>query len=434
MRTARVMALMLSAMAQPAMAQGEVKATLLTDDEFVGGYARVAGLIFGGISGIDYDQQSKFWYAVSNDTGETSPVRFFAMDLRIDEYGNLILNADEVQKLNHPDGTVYEPGHHSPGAVRIIPPDPIGDEPYLIWTSEGVLDKGYKAGVFEMCTGATFMDGFKTSEHLSFVKDEQGPRHARALESIALLPNMQVIAGFEQALTQDGPPSTPGTGTTYTRLVHLDYFKANQLGEMAYALEAPSEEYGAGAERSLVELVAVDNDTLLAVESIALPGEGRVKKARTELYLVELAGATDITSVPSLAGLSAGSDFTPVAKTFIGDNDSLGGLREIPFKAATFGPMMDETRASLIMVSDNGLDQYLPTYFAFLSVEGLRPKRPFVKVDAGMPGQYEERELTTEQGTPERIRITRAQRAAKAAEEEAKKAAEEAAAKAEGGE
>lgn len=422
MRRAGVLALALSAAAWTSNGQEAVTATLLTDDEFVGGFARVAGLVFGGISGIDYDQQSKFWYAVSNDTGETSPVRFFAMVIEIDEYGNLLLNADEVQKLNHPDGTVYEPGHHSPGAVRIIPPDPIGDEPYLIWTSEGMLDKGYKAGVFEMCTGATFMDGFKTSEHLSFVKDEQGPRNARALESIALLPNMEVIAGFEQALTQDGPPARAGSGTTYVRLVHLDYFEAGQLGEMAYALEAPSEEYGAGAERSLVELVAVDNDTLLAVESIALPGTSRVKKARTELYLVELAGASDISGMESLAGKAAGTDFTPVSKTFVADNDTMGGLREIPFKAATFGPMIDEERASLIMVSDNGLDQYQPTYFAYIAMEGVKPRRPFVKEDAQVFGQYEERYLTTEQGMPERIRITRAQREAKKAEEEAKKA------------
>ena len=31
------------------------------------------GTQVGGISGIDYDQQSKFWYVVSNDTGSTAP-------------------------------------------------------------------------------------------------------------------------------------------------------------------------------------------------------------------------------------------------------------------------------------------------------------------------------------------------------------------------
>jgi len=390
-----------------AAAQTDVTATLLTDDEFVFGFARVDGLEFGGISGLDYDQQSKYWYVVSNDTGADSPVRFFVMDIQIDEYGNLNFNSDEVQRLNHPDGSLFEPGHHSPGAVRIIPPDPIGDEPYLVWGSEGVLEKGYKAGVFEMCTGATFMDGFTTSPHLDFVAGKQGPRPERAIESLALLPNMEIVAGYEQALTQDGPPCTPGTGTTYARLIHLNYFKGEQLSEMAYPLEAPTAE---GSERSLVELVAVNDDTLLAVESIALPSEGRAKKARTELYLVKLADASDISNIESLKGLKAGSDFVPVTKSLIADNDSLGGLREIPFKAATFGPMIDDTHASLIMVSDNGLDQYQPTYLAFIAMEGVQPRRPWVKEDSTTYGQYEERDMTTEQGTPARIRIIRQQK------------------------
>ena len=412
MRQTTLSLLAASFLTMTATAQTDVTATLLNDDEFVGGYARVDNLIFGGISGIDYDQQSKYWYVVSNDTGDESPVRFFVVELRIDEHGNLLYNSDEVQKLNHPDGSLFEPGHHSPGAVRIIPPDPIGDEPYLVWASEGVLEKGYKAGVFEMCTGATFMDGFKTSPQLNYVAGEQGPRPERALEALALLPNMELIAGYEQALAQDGPPSTPGTGTTYSRLVHLDYFKANQISEMAYPLEAPdAEKYGEGAERSLVELVAVNNETLLAVESIALPGTSRVKKAITELYLVTFDDATDITELQSLKGLSAGSDFTPVTKTFLADNESLGGLREIPWKAATFGPMIDDTRASLIMVSDNGLDQYLPTYFAYIAMEGIQPRRPWVKEDSTTYGQYEERDMTTEQGTPARIRIIREQKA-----------------------
>ena len=408
MRCSRFVSLASLLLVSGAAAQADITATLLNQDDYIDGFARVEGLVFGGISGIDYDQQSKFWYVVSNDTGSSAPVRFFAMDIQIDEYGNIFFISDEVQRLNHPNGDIYEPGRHSPGAVRIIPPDPIGDEPYLIWTSEGVLNKGHKAGVFQMCTGATFMDGFVTSPHLNYIEDKQGPRHAHALESLALLPNMEIIAGYEQALVQDGPKCTPGTGTTYTRLIHLDYFKADQLDEMAYPLEAPDAKYGENAERSLVELVAVDNDTLVAVENITMPeSKKRFHQARTELYLVELEGASDISDVESLEGLEAGTDFVPVKKTFIADNDTMGGLRELPFKAATFGPMIDDERASLVMLSDNGLNEYMPTYVAYIEMTGVQPRRPFVKEDARTYGQYEERDLTTEQGTPQRFRITR---------------------------
>ena len=101
----------------------------------------------------------------------------------------------------------------------------------------------------------------------------------------------------------------------------------------------------------------------------------------------------------------------PVKKTFIGDNDTLGGLRELPYKAATFGPMIDDERASLVMLSDNGLNQYMPTYVAYIEMTGVQPRRPYVKEDAKSYGQYEERDLTTEQGTPQRFRITREMKA-----------------------
>lgn len=370
--------------------------------EPIQGFARVAGMLFGGISGIDYDPQSKFWYVVSDDTGVNSPVRFFVVVIDFDDYGNLSITSDEVQKLNNPNGDIYEPGKHSPSAVRIIPPDPIGDEPYLIWTSEGVLDKGNKAGVFEMCTGATFMDGFKYGKYTDFIKDEQGPRVDMAFESIALLPNMEVIAGYEQPLTQDGPVATNGSGTTYTRLIHLDYFEANQIGEMAYPLEEPGE--GEGAIRSLVDFVAVDEDTLLAVENIEIPTDKRIRDVTTELYLVELADATDIMGVESLRDLEAGTDFTPVSKTFLGNNETLGGLRRAPFRGVTFGPMFNDGRASILLISDNDCDQYQSTYIALLSAEGIQPRRPFVKPEGRA---YYAADITSERGIPQRIRTIR---------------------------
>ncbi|GAB5496587.1 MAG: hypothetical protein Phyf2KO_16670 [Phycisphaerales bacterium] len=374
----------------------------LESEEPIQGYARVNKMLFGGLSGIDYDPQSKFWYAVSSDTGDSAPVRFFVLIIEFDEYGHMVIESDEVQKLNNPNGDLYEPGKHSPSSVRIIPPDPIGDEPYLVWTSEGVLDQGNKAGVFEMCTGATFMDGFKYGEYTDFIADEQGPRVDMAFESIALLPNMQVIAGYEQPLTQDGPVATTGSGTTYTRLIHLDYFKANQIGEMAYPLEEPSD----SAVRSLVDLVAVDEDTLLAVENIEIPSDKRIRDVTTELYLVELGEASDIMGVESLSGLTAGEDFTPVSKTFLGDNETLGGLRRAPYRGVTFGPMFEDGRASIVLISNNDCDQYQNTYFALLSAEGIQPRRPFVKPEGRA---YEARDITSERGIPQRIRTIRKQ-------------------------
>ncbi|MGP1272199.1 MAG: esterase-like activity of phytase family protein [Phycisphaerales bacterium] len=374
-------------------------------DEFpIEGFARVNGLAFTGISGLDYDPQSQRWIAVSNDTGGADPVRFFGMRVEVAQGEVVRFDADQAQALNHPDGTVFEPGRHTPGAVRIIPADPIGDEPYLVWTSEGVLDQGQRAGVFEMCTGATFMDWFATEPYLSHAPEEHGPRVGRAFESVALMPDHSLIAGFEQALIQDGPPAVRGSGTTPVRLVHFDYWDASTKRELVYPLEEPPADAPEGAERSLVELIAVDQNTLLSIESIMVPNQPRSPRAETELYLVSLDGATDVRGVASLA--SSDASYTPVTKRKLADNESLG-LRNARYNAGAFWHELEDGRHALLLVSDNANDTYRPTYFAVLAVEGLEPMRPYVKDAAGRhgaqpgPDAYEARVL----GPFEPIRI-----------------------------
>lgn len=347
------------------------------------GFARVNNLAFTGISGLDYDPQSQLWIAVSNDTGETDPVRFFGMRIEVARDAFVRFDAIQAQALNHPDGTVFEPGLHRPGAVRIIPADPIGDEPYLVWTSEGVLEKGKRAGVFEMCTGATFMDWFQTEDYFTYAANSSGPRADRAYESLALMPDHSVIAGLEQALTQDGPAAVNGSGPTPVRLVHFDYWDASTKGEYVYMLDEPPADAPEGAERSLVELIAVDQDTLLSIESIMVPDQGRAPRAQTELYLVNLNGATDVHGVESLAADRV--SYTPVTKRKVADNESLG-IENARYAAGAFWHTLDDGRQVLLLVSDNDNDTYRPSYFAAFAVDGIEAYRPYVKDAAGRHG------------------------------------------------
>ena len=349
----------------------------------IDGYARVNGLAFTGISGLDYDPQSQRWIAVSNDTGGADPVRFFGLRLEVSGVQFERFTTDQAQALNHPDGTVFEPGLHRPGGVRIIPADPIGDEPYLVWTSEGVLNKGQRAGVFEMCTGATFMDWFQTEGYLAYESGTHGPRVDRAYESVALMPDHSIIAGFEQALQQDGPPATKGAGSSPVRLVHFDYWTATTKRELVYMLEEPPAGAPDNAERSLVELIAVDQDTLLAIESIMVPDQGRSPRAQTELYLVELAGATDVHGIESLSDPDV--EYTPVSKRKVADTQSLG-IRDARYNAGAFWHTLDDGRQVLVIASDNENDTYRPTYFAAIAVNGLKAQRPYVKDAAGRHG------------------------------------------------
>lgn len=367
------------ALALAAGSAARAQTVTLIEEVPVEGYARVNGMPFTGISGFDYDPQSGRAIAVSNDTGTTGPVRFFGLKLDFNERGLANFAPDQAQALNHPNGTRFEPGLHQPGAVRIIPADPVGDEPYLVWTSEGHLREGKRAGVFEMCTGATFMDWFRTGDASEQASESDGPRHDYAWESLALMPDHSLIAACEQPLVQDGPVMVAGSGSGVIRLVHLDYWTASAIHEYAYPIAEPGPGAPQGAVRSLVELIAVDQDTILAIESVMVPDQGRSPRATTELYLVELAGASDVTGVGSLA---ESSSYIPVTKRLLADTASLG-IKDLRYNAGAFWHKFDDARFGLVLVSDNANDQYRPTYFALLAVEGLEPQRPYVRSSAG---------------------------------------------------
>ena len=103
------------------------------------------------------------------------------------------------------------------------------------------------------------------------------------------------------------------------------------------------------AVNGLVELVALDRHTFLAMErsfSVGAPGTGNTIK----LYVVELAGAKNISARASLAGQL--DKIRPVQKTLLLDLDDLG----IPLdnvEGMAFGPDLADGRRTLVLVSDN---------------------------------------------------------------------------------
>ncbi|MEM8758284.1 MAG: esterase-like activity of phytase family protein [Planctomycetota bacterium] len=349
----------------------------------VPGLARIGGMAFSGISGIDFDPQSGLGIVVSNDTGTRHPVRFMAVTAVMDSDELVHFAPLRAQALNNPDGSVFAPGLHRPGAVRIIPADPIGDEPYLVWASEGVPGTGEPAGVYEMCTGATHMDGYQLSPYMTALPGSQGPRDDRAYESLALMPDHSLIAATAQPLFQDGPVVMRGAGSGPVRLVHLDYWSASTMHEYVYVLDEPPADAPEGAERSLVELVAINEKELLAIESIMVPGQRRSPRADTELYIVSLENATDVRGVSSLS--DGDSAYRPVAKRKLGDSASLG-LPDARFAAGTFWHELDDGRQGLLLISDNANDAYRPTHVVGLAVDGLEPVRPFTKAGEREPG------------------------------------------------
>nr|CRL76102.1 phytase [Mycolicibacter nonchromogenicus] len=78
------------------------------------------------------------------------------------------------------------------------------------------------------------------------------------------------------------------------------------------------------------------------------------------LFRAEIAGATDVLGMPSLAGASV----TPMTKTLVADLSTTPGLEPLDnIEGLTLGPRLPDGRQSVILVSDDNFSPHEVTQF-----------------------------------------------------------------------
>ncbi|MEO0511941.1 MAG: esterase-like activity of phytase family protein [Planctomycetota bacterium] len=324
------------------------------------------GTVVGGISGVDYEPISKRWVMVSDGRGPNGPTRAYEFAV--------VLENDRLRKfqllgklpMNHGDGTGLDADLYDPEAVRLRPArffdgDDDGD-PTLIWADEGV--DGRPPAIYEACMGATWMDQWPAPDEL-VPTETAGVRNNLGFESMAMLPSGDIIVATEDALKQDGPRTTTLAGAQNVRLYHYDLSSPGTppTRGWVYPLDPPPARLGPLAIAGLVELVALDDDTLLALERAYSPTGG----TSSRVYRIELASDGDPLGVPSLSE----SDVTPVEKTLLVDLADVRGVRPANYEGLALGPELDDGRRLLVVVSDNNFDRMIPTRVVFLAASGL---------------------------------------------------------------
>ena len=136
-------------------------------------------------------------------------------------------------------------------------------------------------------------------------------------ESLCRLGNT-VWTANEEALSVDGPLSTPSSGTV-VRLLRYD--AGAPAAQFAYATAPIHGLIISGSRSGLSDLVALPDGRLLALErSFALASPLFL----TRLYEVDMSSATDVSALPGLAGQT----YTPATKRLLysGGHNNLEGL------------------------------------------------------------------------------------------------------------
>jgi Esterase-like activity of phytase len=191
-------------------------------------------------------------------------------------------------------------------------------------------------------------------------------RNNRGFESLTRSVDGRTMwTGNEEALTVDGPASNQTHGTV-VRLMRLDDDGKTVTNGPQFAYQVDPV-HGAIPDRSgLSDLVLLPDDSLLALERSK--ADATIPIIQNRIYLVDLAGATDVSAEPFASGL-AGQTYTPATKTSLwsGSVTSFVGAN---LEGLALGPRLANGNWLLLGVVDNGGSGRSPIVAFDLSLTG----------------------------------------------------------------
>ena len=309
------------------------------------------GTVVGGLSGIAYDRERLQFYAISDDQGVLSPPRLFTLE--IDLEGG-VLNPDGVI-LTQVTELLTRGG--MPMATYQVDGEGIvlTDDGSLLVSSEGNVDRGVDPFVHEYARDGTLKR--KIALPRKILPDDTGRRGIRnnlGLESLTLAPGGRVLfTAVENAVVQDGPEADLEQKSP-ARILKIDLERGRVVAEYLYWVEpipTDSTRENGFKNNGLVELLALDEETLLALERSFAAGVGN----SIRLYRIDLSAAADIRGIKRLDGVDL-ETITPVEKVLLLDLDELA-TRLDNVEGMAFGPVLTDGRRTLLLISDDNFNR-----------------------------------------------------------------------------
>ncbi len=321
----------------------------------------VDGMAVGELSGIDYDRRTGRWFLLSDDS-EEAPARFFTARLDLTSAGLHGVRLTGGTAIRRTDGSTFpplatkDPEVADPESVRFDPRSGT-----LYWSSEGKREVPTDGSapdlvdpwVRQLTTTGRHVRELRQPANLRMSAAEHGPRRNAVLEGLTLTADGRgLVTSMEGPLYQDGPLPTPTSGAV-NRLTWYDKRSGAPLRQLAYRLDAiPAvpEPPTATADNGISELLAVDRHHYLVLERAFVPGVGN----SIRLYEIDVRGATDVRSDPSLAD----GGYCPVHKRLVVDFADLGLDHVDNVEGMAWGPRLRSGERTLVFVSD---DNFNPT-------------------------------------------------------------------------
>jgi hypothetical protein len=316
-----------------------------------------AGTQVGGLSGIAYDPASASYFSVSDDRSPSARFYNLSIDLSDGALSGGDVSFSSVTTLRQSNGDPFVNLTLDPEGIALAPN---GD---LFVSSEGDTSRGFQPFVnrFARATGVQNL-ALPVPGAYAVGSPTSGVRNNLAFETLTISPSGQsLFTATENALVQDGPAAAVGVGSP-SRILRYDLSSNMPAQEFVYVTEPVAEvpnPPGGFATNGLVDMLAIDDQNFIAVErsfSTGAPGSSGTGNI-IKLFLVNLAGATDVNGLSALPG-----SYTPASKTFLFNLVDLN----IPIdniEGISFGPILPNGQRSIVLVSDNNFSATQFTQF-----------------------------------------------------------------------
>ncbi|MEM7530938.1 MAG: esterase-like activity of phytase family protein [Chloroflexota bacterium] len=321
----------------------------------------------GGLSALTYDAANDVYYTLSDDRSQRAAARFYQLTIDIGDGmfsdGDVVFTG--VITLLDEEGEAYGRNSVDPEGIALSTNNTV------FVSSEGDADARTPIPPFvhEYALDGRFLRALPLPDkYLPNRENTVGVRYNRAFENLTRSPNGQTLTvAVENALAQDGPvPSVEQQSTV--RVLHYDLATGEPAHEVVYVVDtvpAALGELDSSPTKGLVELAAVNEDgVMLALERTFIDGQGNT----VVLHETHTTGAADVLAVDALGETID----TPMAATQLVDvgsmmQDSLGVVVD-NVEGMALGPVLDDGRQVLILVSDNNFNDSQVTQFIALGL------------------------------------------------------------------
>ena len=332
------------------------------------------GTVFGGISGIDYDEGRDQYYLLSDDRSDHGPARFYTAKIALSDNGIQTPKVTSVVTLKRSDGSVF--GGKKENAKDIPDPESIryrADTDTLFWTSEGDKKLGIDPSVREIKLDGTLIREIPTLPMFRMQPGDSGPRDNLTFEGMTLTPDGKAFwVSMESARYEDGPVPTVDKAGGPLRITLYHANSGNAIRQIAYIPDAiPLKPTANGdSDNGVPEILMLDQFRMLVLERSYSPGPGNSLR----VYLIDTRDGSDVLAVPVLHE----GNYTPAAKRLLINFDCLKLNKLDNTEGMTFGPRLPNGNRTLVFVSDDNFRSSQMNQFLAFEVIEPRPTVSYV--------------------------------------------------------